>query len=244
MSLREISSTTKISLSALEALERNDVSRLPGGIFTRAFVRSFASEVGLDPEQTLREFLDEFPLDGVADGSPHATDTQEHQALESQRQMAGTLIRLVALSIPLAGVILYLTVRNGTPVADAPAPDVAPAVSGAVARDDAGPPVEPGADAEAAGPEGPVSKTMTIGIHPEAPCWVSLTTDGELVFSRVMQPGEHEVAEALEEIVLSIGDAGAFAFTLNERPGRRLGGAGEVVTARINQDNYQDYLAR
>ena len=37
VSLREIAVKTKISVSALEALERNDISRLPGGIFSRAW---------------------------------------------------------------------------------------------------------------------------------------------------------------------------------------------------------------
>jgi cytoskeleton protein RodZ len=39
VSLGQIAAATKISLSTLEALERNDISRLPGG-FTRAFVRA------------------------------------------------------------------------------------------------------------------------------------------------------------------------------------------------------------
>jgi cytoskeleton protein RodZ len=60
VSLRQISAATKISVGVLEALERNDVSKLPGGIFSRAFVRSYASEVGLDPDATIRDFVTEF----------------------------------------------------------------------------------------------------------------------------------------------------------------------------------------
>ena len=45
ITLRQIASSTKISVGVLEALERNDISRLPGGIFGRAFVRSYAVEV-------------------------------------------------------------------------------------------------------------------------------------------------------------------------------------------------------
>src|SRR3989337_2118994 len=71
VSLRQIANATKIGVSALEALERNDISRLPGGIFSRAFVRSYAIEVGLDPEQTVRDFLVQFPHDSVTAGSPH-----------------------------------------------------------------------------------------------------------------------------------------------------------------------------
>lgn len=61
VTLRQIALNTKISLGTLEALERNDPSRLPGGIFSRAFVRSYALEIGLDPERTVAEFLSAFP---------------------------------------------------------------------------------------------------------------------------------------------------------------------------------------
>jgi len=71
VSLRQIAEATKISVSQLEALERNDISRLPGGIFSRAFVRSYAVEIGADPEQTVRDFLSQFPHDSVTAGSPH-----------------------------------------------------------------------------------------------------------------------------------------------------------------------------
>src|SRR5437764_1178400 len=64
VSLRQLANATKISVGALEALERNDLSRLPGGIFSRAFVRSYAAEVGLDPDEAIQDFLAQFPHDG------------------------------------------------------------------------------------------------------------------------------------------------------------------------------------
>jgi cytoskeletal protein RodZ len=57
VSLNEIATVTKISPAALEALERNDYTRLPGGIFSRSFVRAYATAVGLDPDATVNEFL-------------------------------------------------------------------------------------------------------------------------------------------------------------------------------------------
>lgn len=61
---------TKISARALEALERDDIALLPGGIFTRAFVRAYATQVGLDAEQTIAEFMAKFPDDSVTQGHP------------------------------------------------------------------------------------------------------------------------------------------------------------------------------
>jgi len=55
--LKDIAIRTKISVTALEALERNDLSRLPGGIFGRSFARAYALEVGLEPDAVVEELL-------------------------------------------------------------------------------------------------------------------------------------------------------------------------------------------
>ncbi len=108
ISLRQIATATKISVGALEALERSDISRLPGGIFSRAIVRSYAIEVGLEPEEVIREFLTRFPHDSVTVGSPHVPQ-EDHTAIESDRESAKTLVTIVVISIAVGALILYLT---------------------------------------------------------------------------------------------------------------------------------------
>jgi transcriptional regulator with XRE-family HTH domain len=56
-----IAEETKIKRSLLEGLERDDVSRWPSGIFRRAYVRTYAHTIGLDPDVVLREFLEVHP---------------------------------------------------------------------------------------------------------------------------------------------------------------------------------------
>src|SRR6185503_5746219 len=90
VSLRQISSATKIGMSALEALERNDISRLPGGIFSRAFVRSYAVEVGLDPEAALQAFVANFPNAAVTAAPPTSAQVEENDGFESNRRAAST----------------------------------------------------------------------------------------------------------------------------------------------------------
>jgi transcriptional regulator with XRE-family HTH domain len=65
LSLRDIANVTKISTLVLEALERGDAGRLPGGVFSRAFVREYAKQVGLDPEQAVRDFVEAFRVRGL-----------------------------------------------------------------------------------------------------------------------------------------------------------------------------------
>ena len=65
LTLDDISRTTKIPVSLLSAIERNDTARLPQGFFTRAFVRAYAKEVGLNGDDLLDihdvEQVDELP---------------------------------------------------------------------------------------------------------------------------------------------------------------------------------------
>lgn len=56
LALRTISESTKVSVPLLQGLEADDISRWPGGIFRRAFVRSYAECVGLDPDDVFRRF--------------------------------------------------------------------------------------------------------------------------------------------------------------------------------------------
>ena len=57
IALTTIAEQTKIKVSLLEGLERDDVAHWPVGIFRRAFIRSYAHAIGLEPNAVLQEFL-------------------------------------------------------------------------------------------------------------------------------------------------------------------------------------------
>ena len=57
ISLREVAQATKINLRYLEAMERNDFSYLPGGLFNRSFVRAYCQHIGVDPEAMVNAYL-------------------------------------------------------------------------------------------------------------------------------------------------------------------------------------------
>jgi cytoskeletal protein RodZ len=110
VSLRQIAETTKLSVRALEALERNDISLLPGGIFSRAFVRAYASEIGIDPEQTVREFIAQFPHDSVTIGSPHVPPDLDTDT--GRRRLLGIVAMvLVVVVLAAAGALYVLSQR-------------------------------------------------------------------------------------------------------------------------------------
>jgi cytoskeleton protein RodZ len=256
LSLRQIANATKISMAVLEALERNDISKLPGGIFGRAFVRSYAIEVGLDPETTIQRFIAQFPSDSVVAGHPVSDQVEDHLAVESERQTAGTFLWLIVIAVPVAAGLLYFATlgrRAATAVpapaaaaprppelaaAADPAPSPSPVESAAIVAAAVTPAAAPDLRPAAAMP----ADSLTIALTATRPCWVSATVDGKKTIERLLQPGEQQTVAVRREMVLTAGDAAAIAVRFNGADGRPLGKSGEVVTARFTLTNYKDYL--
>ncbi len=61
VSLEEIAAEARVKPDVLEALENNDVSEWPRGLYARALIRTYAGFVGLDPLGTVDEFCRLFP---------------------------------------------------------------------------------------------------------------------------------------------------------------------------------------
>ena len=124
ISLRQIAAITKISAAALEALERNDTSKLPGGIFSRAFVRSYAVEVGLDPEQTVREFLERFAQEPPPSAAVIAAEIPEPERTyqEQQRKALRGLAFAIVAFLVVAAFTFYVFRTRGRQPGPAPQP--------------------------------------------------------------------------------------------------------------------------
>jgi len=262
LSLRQVSNTTKIAMMTLEALERNDIARLPGGIFSRGFVRSYALEVGLDPEVVIQAFMGQFPQDSVTAGHPTNSQIEDHEAVESDRRVASTLLRLLAISIPVAAVAVYFTtagqrtpsVASQPPAAITKAKDASqqPAIGGEQGSDPSAksspaklsdtsaasrPAVTPAASAAPV----PADRLM-VQVSAARQAWISAIVDGSRAAQREFRPGEEATFEVHKEIILTAGDAAAVAVTFNGMPGKPLGGNGQVVTLRVNLANFRNYL--
>jgi cytoskeletal protein RodZ len=247
ISLRHIANTTKISVRALEAVERNDLSHLPGGIFTRAFVRAYAAEVGLDPESILREFLSQAPdaheAIGGADEPAGAASWTERLPLGSVLRVAAVLAVVAAVAYGLAR--WYGHARSGETGSGA-IPDAAAVVAAEPSSATRPAVQQTGGTAERApDPIAPAAPpgTFTVLVSARAPCWVSARIDGRPPAEQLLAEGARLVLRAEQEVVLKVGDAGAVALEINGRAARLLGGSGRVVTARIGADNLDDYFA-
>jgi cytoskeleton protein RodZ len=111
LSLREIATRTKISMTALEALERNDFTRLPGGIFGRAFVRAYALEIGVDPDETVERFvkeLERYEEAEAARGAARPEITDDDREFLARQRRAMLALRIGVAILLIAAILLFV----------------------------------------------------------------------------------------------------------------------------------------
>jgi len=127
VSLEEISATTKINQRFLQALETEDFAKLPGGLFTRSFLRAYAGYLGLDAERILAEYQ------LVAPSAVEGISNFNKISLPQARR--GSLRRFVpsVVAVPLlvAGYVLY-RYSHRTPEIPVNVPATAPVSSSPV----------------------------------------------------------------------------------------------------------------
>lgn len=72
ITLQAIAQSTKIPAALFAGLERGDCSRWPVGLYSRAYVRSYAQAVGLNADETVEDFVSAFGATAHADGGDSA----------------------------------------------------------------------------------------------------------------------------------------------------------------------------
>jgi cytoskeletal protein RodZ len=251
LSLRQIASATKISVLTLEALERNDIARLPGGIFSRAFVRSYALEVGLDPEETIQQFMGQFPHDSVTAGHPTSVRPEDYDAVEGDRWRPPAFLRVLVAVVPIVALVVYfgtagrrvvLQMFGGHATESASLKPASGAQSPTAGSADAGDTPAVVVDSAAVAPDPPATGRLVIQLRAVQRSWVSADVDGQPALRRALQPGDEQTLDVKRDVVLTVGDGGAITVTLNGAAAKPIGPSGQTATARLNLTNFREYL--
>lgn len=253
ISLKEIAIRTKISAVALEALERNDFTRLPGGIFGRAFVRAYAIEIDLDPEATVADFLvhlEQSEREAAERGAIRVEITSDDREFIERQRRAIRTVRIVLVVAAVVGVVVLVwALRGFWPKRQAQASP--PVTVAASIQPEALPPPSAPAPSQDVTPQAttvpPASPAVSgnniaVELRAESDCWIFVAADGARAVSRMLRTGEQERVEAKREMLLDIGNAGALQWTINGKPAKSMGKAGAHVRLTVSAANLQDYL--
>jgi cytoskeletal protein RodZ len=267
LTLDQLSRATKISLSTLRALENNDFAELPAAVYTRGFLRVYAHEVGLDPDDTVAQFMEQLEevlaiemseeraaaeAAAAAAAAAHAPRARENRhGLPSYPRSAAVTTTPVRIQIDLkslpkpaiaaAAVFLMVAIIAFALRAGDEAPQLVTAEAAPQEAAQAG--VGAPAAGDAARASNVADDVLRIELKTTGPCWVSATADRTPVLARLLQAGESETIAAKDEFVLRVGDPSTISVSLNGVALRPLGRKGVPVTLEINRENFRELLA-
>jgi cytoskeleton protein RodZ len=254
--LDQVAAETKIQLWILEALEREDFSRVPGGVFIRGYLTAFARVVGLAPSEILAEYTSETAPPPAPPSQPAPPDLND-------RPNTPLWQYVVIVAIVLVGAVMWrnmarsnpdvvVTRTSAPPVSvPAPAPPPAPAAAAPASPTETGATATSGAtapalvkpsDADAAETRPAATAPLVVQLHANDESWIEATADEERKVYRLVMPGEDLRLDARNQIRLLVGDAGAVSYTINGEPAPPLGGPGVVREIVITPDNYQSLI--
>jgi transcriptional regulator with XRE-family HTH domain len=238
LSLQQLSNTTKISQRVLQAIEASDEARLPAPVFARSFVKTYAAEVRLNPDTTMRRYFEQFVPPEMPDASEPVREPDPKMPRWSPADAMSGPFGTAAVLLVVAGTAFLLAARNHT----AAKPDMTPPLaSGAGVTPDG--PLQPAPVAMSGTTPAPAA-VLHLAIAPSGPCWVQATVGGETVFATLLNAGDRRTVDATSDVTLRVGDPAVFGLSIDGMPARIPGEPGRAVTVRITRDNLRQFLTR
>jgi cytoskeleton protein RodZ len=252
-SLPDMAAALRIRLQHLEALEAGRISDLPGNAYTLGFVRTYASALGLDPNEIARRLKAEamavnrttrlaFPMPAPERGVPggavallgvvlavgayagwYHLSGEGKLPAETSLQVPMRLAPLAQQAMPPHAPQLA---RTDAPAATAPAE---PAVV-LQAEGQAAPSISPSSAAAApVTPPPPPSDQSRILLRANADAWVQVRDRaGPVLLSRILHAGETWEVPPRANLLLTTGNAGGTDLLVDGQASQPLGGSGLV----------------
>lgn len=238
LSLSEIARQTRISQRFLEAIELENFDRIPGLVFTRNFVRQYASYLKMDPQPLLallpRVNLDTTPLpDPSHYGHPRRTP--------AWMPAFSTLIWVALAAAAMFATYIYTErphqkaietrARSAVAVTAATAPDA----NGLAAPVDKPAPLQAAAEPNRESD----NRAVQVILKAKEASWVQVIADGKTAFTGILNPNDSREIAADALVKVTAGNAGGIEISLNGKSLDPLGASGQVKTVRLTAEGPQ-----
>lgn len=236
-SLKYLEEATKIRTKYLEALENEDFDILPGSVYAKAFLRTYAKYLELDTEEIMAEYN---RLNSNNDTQPPLEETEQID-LETTSTLGKKWKYLVAgLAIVSLFVInsIYNNVRGQDNKPEQPntaqeQPNNTVQKQPNISKQSPGNLDTPGL---ATNNEKNQGVRVVLKVIDQQQSWMQVEADGNTVFSGLVGPGEMKDFKAQDKIFLHAGNAGAVEVNVNGKNLGRLGEGSKVVKITYTSD--------
>lgn len=229
ISLKEIANATKINMRFLRALEEDQLNMLPGKFFTRSIIRTYAKYIGLEEDAALNKYYETVHC-------PVTAQEEKEGILEPQTALPHNIKRRVIVS----GLILLLLALLSSfyfflGKKEKPASIQVQIPPSEIQKEEIIPPSVVVLQEE--------EKELKMEMSFHALTWIQVYADSNLKVDGLKHSGENVQVTAKEKLLIHLGNAGGFSYTLNDKKGRPFGSSGQVVkNIQITLENYQQFL--
>ena len=236
----DISSSTRINMKFLEAIEAGRFSVLPQA-YIRAFLREYAESVGATVEEILSKYDEATHGESISSGSgpsprekkellPHSDKTPPPSVSSFlKKNMVFAVVALVAI-----GFTIYLmSTGSNIGVSQQPAEvsfdNVVKETEAATIKNAAVTPSVPTLS--------PPQDSLRLEMATKDSVWMSILIDGKKTEEYLFAPNRRKSWVAKERFSITMGNAGGATFILNGKELGALGKRGAVIRNAIIEDS-------
>jgi len=234
--LAQISDITRIAEEYLQAIESGNIKILPQA-YVRAFLREYAEVVGLSADDVMRKYDGisggpagrSLPASSVAAAPPPSEETQPPG--KEKRSLWNATTARIALTVAAVAVLVVMAWnlagrRNGPATEEVPFQNVIKQEEQRLSPTQEPPPAAtPLATPAPAG----AADSLVLRASTTDSVWLMIVRD-DLPPQEYLFPGNaHASWKARNRFLVTLGNAAAVEFTLNQKPIGTLGRAGAVI---------------
>jgi cytoskeleton protein RodZ len=258
LDLSQIAEATKIGKFYLEALETNQIERLPGLFFYKAFVRQYAKYLGLDSSLLEQQIHSDHGEAGVSVAElrqvtkPPIDRSDALRAANSIRPDTRFMLAAAGLiAVLMGGSFVYTWLQHPAGSAGVEMAAQKPTVT-ITQRPASSSPYQNSAQ-QAASVNGvavqQVSDNLTPNAAPDSavtlylsaiePTWLSISSDGKTIYSGVLEPQQSKQLAGNSSVIIRVGNAAGLDVKWNGKAVGKLGDPKQVRTIMFTGKEFQ-----
>jgi cytoskeleton protein RodZ len=235
LTIDEISTSTRVRVPIVHAIEQDDFSRCGGDVYARGHVRTLARAVGLDPDELVAQY------DQEHGGRPEPTPTAtlfETERIRPEPRRPNWTAAMVAAIVAVVGFVGFTLFNGGNDHGSSGTPIAGDASSAGGKEKPQKPSHKPGSsssrpaepdpsDSAIAG--APADKVTVRMVAEKGSSWISAEDhNGRLIHEGVLQQGQSKTFTDDKRLDLVLGNAGGVKLYVNGKEIKSVGEVGQV----------------
>lgn len=243
LTVKDVERDTSIRSLYISSIEKGEYDVLPGEVYLKGFIKSYAEYLKLDGSAMLQQYHAEkkpaMPIEAKedltkSDAKGNApSDANNYlkndfrERVEKSRNTQKIIAGVVAAGVIFGGAYWLLGSDSTEPEKAVPAKTVTTPAANTKTK-------------EAPAPTEKKYDDVEVTAKFSDKCWTKIIADDKTIFEGTVKSGEKLSWKATKQLVVTAGNAGAVEITHNGKSLGKLGNDGDVVSKKFSPDKVEN----